>query len=95
MPPAARLTDMTTGHACFPPTIIAMGSPNVFINGLPAARVTDMIVPHVCGPTAHAAPIALGSTTCFINGLPAARIGDMIACTDFIALGSMNVIIGG
>lgn len=95
MPPAARMTDMTTGHACFPPTIIAMGSPTVFINALPAARVTDMIVPHVCPPVVHAAPIALGSSTVFINALPAARIGDMIGCTDIIALGSFNTIIGG
>lgn len=68
---------------------IAMGSPNVLINGMPAARVGDMAV--CVGPPDR---IAKGSTTVLINNKPAARLGDRTAHGGVIVTGMPNVLIG-
>ena len=68
--PAARQTDVTAGHGCFPPTTIQVGSATVFINGLPAARVGDAIVSHTCNVTpfpTHGGTVAVGSGNVFIG----------------------------
>jgi uncharacterized Zn-binding protein involved in type VI secretion len=88
MPPAARVGD-PTGH---PGTIGPPGVPTVLIGGLPAAVVGT---PHACslhGPNVIAGP---GLPTVLIGGLPAARMGDATACGSPIALGAVNVLIGG
>ena len=69
--PAARLTDMTTGHALpghgfYPPVPIISGSGSVFANNLPLARMTDKHAPH-CDPhpDCHDGVIINGSGSVF------------------------------
>ena len=94
MPPAARVSDMTTcpmfdgpkphvGGPIMPP-----GAPTVLIAGLPAARVGDMST--CVGPPAV---IAMGSTKVMIGGMPAARMGDMTAHGGVIVGGFPTVMI--
>lgn len=92
MPPAARVTDVTTHGG----TIIGPGVPTVLIEGLPAAVATDN---HVCAlppsghqPTASIFPI--GSTTVLIGGLPALRTSDTCLCGAGAAVGAVTVLIG-
>lgn len=68
---------------------IAVGSPDVLINGMPAARVGDMAV--CVGPPDR---IAKGSATVLINNKPAARMGDSTAHGGVIVTGMPNVLIG-
>ena len=98
MPPAARLTDMTSHGTPLGP---GPGSSNVSIGGRPAWRVASdfhvcplvtVLVPHVGGIAVK------GSSTVIINGLPAARMGDMVSEVgppNFIVSGEPTVIIGG
>lgn len=77
MPPAARVTDLTS-HGT---PLLGSGSANVLIGGLPAWRALADI--HSCplssGPAPHVGgPVTVGSTTVFINNVPAARQGDTI-----------------
>jgi uncharacterized Zn-binding protein involved in type VI secretion len=96
MPKAARVSDIGSGHGCFPATNIVAGSPNVFIENLPAARVGDPLAAHGCATcTPHGRGVASGSSTVFINGLAAARVGDSINCGGVISTGSGTVFIGG
>ena len=96
MPKASRLTDIGSGHACFPPSNVIAGSGNVIINGLQAARLSDPLMPHGCGKCPpHPRSISAGSGSVFINGLPAARIGDAIGCGGSMSTGSPDVNIGG
>lgn len=97
MPPAARMTDVTSHGTPLAP---GPGSPNVLIGGMPAWRATadfhacplvTGVVPHVGGV------VAVGSATVLINNLPAARQGDMVTESgppNSIAMGEMTVIIG-
>lgn len=68
--PVARLTDGTTGHGCWPATILAEGSGTVFVNGLPVSRVGDSNVAHTCPdiPETHSEPITGGSPNVFADG---------------------------
>jgi len=106
---AARATqDMTLGqiHTWTPVAAIA-GSPNVIVNGKPAIRVGDPFPVHtfIPGPPAdpHNSVSAQGSNTVFANGLALSRGpingpapgGDQTSCSDTIATGSPNVIVGG
>ena len=99
MPPAARVGDVTAHGGA----IVGPGAPNVLIGGQPAALVGDMhtcpqvdpatLVPHVGGPI-----LPPGMPTVLISGRPAAVLGGMCTCVgppDSIALGAMNVLIGG
>ena len=98
MPPAARLTDLTSHGTPLGP---GPGCPNVLIEGMPAWRaLSDMhvcplvtvLVPHVGGV------VAAGSLSVLIGGLPAARMGDMVVEAgppNSIAIGSSTVMIGG
>lgn len=96
--PAARLSDLGSGHGChYPPTPSIMGSPNVLINFLPAMRVGDAYVPHpcpVCPAPPHPRSLAAGSGTVMINNMPAGRVGDAISCGGNHTMGSPNVLIG-
>jgi RHS repeat-associated protein len=85
---------------------IAIGSHNVFINGLPAAYVTSEVAceehpttehcdPTTGDPVVSAPRLAEGSTNVFINGRPAARLGDRTECDGVIIKGSNSVFIGG
>lgn len=92
MPPAARVTDVTTHGG----TIIGPGIPTVLLEGLPAAVATDN---HVCAlppsghqPTASIFPI--GSTTVLIGGKPALRTSDTCICGAGAAVGAVTILIG-
>ena len=98
--PAARLTDM---HTCpmqtpaVPSPIPHVGGPitgpgvaTVLIAKMPASVVGDMAT--CVGPPDT---IAKGSATVMIGGRPAARMGDTSAHGGTIAVGCLNVLIGG
>lgn len=55
---------------------VAVGSGNVFVNGMPATRVGDATAGHACGPVTTNAE---GSGTVFINNMPVTRKGDALA----------------
>ena len=98
MPPAARVTDLTSHGTPLSP---GPGSLNVLIEGKPAWRalsdfhacpLVSGLVPHVGGV------VTIGSSTVLINNLPAARQGDIITeigPPNTIAIGSFTVLIGG
>ena len=93
--PAARLGDPTAHGG-----VVAVGSPNVLVNGQPAAGVGDLHVCPMCSPGPHVGgPILVGSPTVLVNGKPMARVGDACACAapapDVILAGSPNVLVGG
>lgn len=93
-----KMGAMTTGHACWPPTVVAQGSPNVLVEGIPAVTMGHMAIPHICTSKpypVHPAAVAKGSATIFVNGAPLARIGDMLSCSDMIAQGAGTVLGGG
>lgn len=94
----AQIGSMTTGHGCWPPTIICQGSPTVIAENKPAAFVGAAGIVHVCVVLpfpAHPTAVAQGSATVIVENMPAARIGDMMVCTDVIAMGAGTVIKGG
>jgi uncharacterized Zn-binding protein involved in type VI secretion len=96
MPAASRLTDMSTGHGCFPPTAVNGGvASKTSIEGLMAAFIGSTHPPHSCGTTTHAGrTITSGSAKTSIEGNPAARIGDSISCGDVMAQGASKTFIG-
>ena len=100
MPPTARLNDICTGHACWPPRPNVEGCATVMVNGRPlhcqghawdVHCCTHPGVPHGC----HDSVLASGSGTVIAEGRQAGRIGDPVACGGNVATGSDNVIIGG
>lgn len=95
MPAVARLGDVCTGHACFPPRPNNQGSPNVFVNGISAHRQGDGWPLHACGKSKHASTLAAGSGTVYVNGKQLGRIGDQVACGSAVAQGSGDVFAGG
>ena len=96
MPAAARVGDMHICPAANGPVphvggpIMPPGAATVLIGGMPAARTGDQAV--CVGPPDI---IVAGSGTVLIEGMPAARMGDSTAHGGTIALGALNVIIGG
>jgi uncharacterized Zn-binding protein involved in type VI secretion len=96
MPAVHRLTDICTGHGCYPPRENASASPNVFANSLAAHRVGDAWQVHgcaVCVP--HGASQASGSPNVFVNSKPWSRIGDAVDCGSSNQTGSGNVFANG
>jgi uncharacterized Zn-binding protein involved in type VI secretion len=92
MPPAARVTDLSTHGG----TLIGPGNSTVLIGGMPAAVATDQ---HVCAIPlpAHAptvSPFPMGSTTVLIGSMPALRVGDTCICGAAPAVGEPTVLIG-
>ena len=76
-----------------PSGMIAVGSPNVFINFRPAARATLSLAPCVV-EFGVPIPVKKGAKTVKINGRPAARIGDSLMCKAAVLSGSSDVKIG-
>ena len=79
----------------------AIGSPNVFVNGIAVSRQGDINTTHKLPPfpppkpcPVHTAGIAVGSLTVRINGLGCGRVGDSIAGCTAVASGSTNVFAG-
>lgn len=63
MPMVHQGTPTTTGHGCFPPTIITGGfAGTVFCNGQPVAIAgMTTIIPHRCGDSVHGGILSSGS----------------------------------
>ena len=96
MPAVTRIGDADVAH-CSGMTR-AVGSGDVFANGIGVSRQGDVNTTHLlpgapCPP--HAAPIASGSSTVFINGKGCGRVGDAISGCTSVAAGSPNVFAGG
>jgi uncharacterized Zn-binding protein involved in type VI secretion len=95
MPAVTRVGDNDVSHCSTPQR--AVGSDNVFVNGIAVSRQgdnnTSHLLPGVPCPS-HSAPIEVGSTTVFINGKGCGRIGDAIAGCTSVAQGSPNVFAG-
>ena len=76
--PLSRLTDITTGHGCYAPSVGVTASANVMVNGLAAHKVEDTFTPHTCGTDVHPDVASVGATKVLINGQPAMRLGDSL-----------------
>ena len=96
MPAATRVGDADVAHCSG--MVRAVGSGNVFVNGIPWSRQGDVNTVHLLPGApcpAHAAPIASGSSTVKVNGKGAGRVGDAISGCTSVAAGSGNVFAGG
>tara|TARA_B100000424_G_scaffold97812_1_gene73401 strand:+ start:344 stop:631 length:288 start_codon:yes stop_codon:yes gene_type:complete len=95
MPAVTRVGDADVPHCSA--MVRAVGSPNVFANGIAVSRQGDVntshLLPGVPCP-AHVAPIASGSPTVFINNLGCGRVGDSLTACTAVAAGSPNVFAG-
>ena len=95
MPAVTRIGDADVTH-CSGMTR-AVGSGNVFANGIGVSRQGDVNTTHLlpgrpCPP--HTAAITTGSTTVFVNGKGCGRVGDGITDCTSVAAGSDNVFAG-
>ena len=75
----------------------AVGSSNVFANGIGISRQGDVNTTHLlpgnpCPP--HAAAISSGSSTVKVNSKGCGRVGDGISGCTSVAAGSSNVFAG-
>ncbi len=97
MPAAVRLTDICTGHGCWPPRPNAGASTDVYANSLGAHRVDDAWEPHTCPdiPETHASVQQTGSPDVYVNGRKWARVDDDVACGSKNATGSPDVFFNG
>ena len=98
MPAVTRIGEADVAH-CSGMTR-AVGSGNVFANGIGISRQGDVNTVHKKPPAApvcpsHSAPIASGSSTVFVNGKGCGRVGDGISGCTSVAAGSGNVFAGG
>jgi uncharacterized Zn-binding protein involved in type VI secretion len=96
VPAATRIGDADVTHCSG--MVRAVGSGNVFVNGISWSRQGDNNTGHLLPGSpcpGHAAPIASGSGTVFVNTKGAGRIGDGISGCTSVAAGSPNVFAGG
>ena len=96
MPAVTRIGDADVPH-CSGMTR-AVGSSNVFANGIAVSRQSDINTVHKKPPVPcppHTAPITSGSSTVKVNGLGCGRIGDAITACTSVAAGSPDVFAGG
>ena len=96
MPAVTRIGDADVAH-CSGMTR-AVGSSDVFVNGIAVSRQSDINTVHLKPPVVcvnHTAPITTGSTTVKVNGLGCGRIGDAITACTSVAAGSPDVFAGG
>ena len=96
MPAVTRIGDADVAH-CSGMTR-AVGSSDVFANGIAVSRQSDINTVHLKPPVVcvnHTAPITTGSTTVKVNGLGCGRIGDAITACTSVAAGSPDVFAGG
>ena len=96
MPAVTRIGDADVAHCSG--MVRAVGSGNVFANGIPVSRQGDVNTVHLlpgtpCPP--HAAPITAGSSTVKVNKKGCGRVGDGITACTAVAAGSPNVFAGG
>lgn len=97
MTAVVRIGDQDIVHCSLP--VRAVGSPNVFVNGLAWSLVPNINIPHLIPAgrrcVVHTAPILNGSPKVFVNGLSAGRIGAPLLNCTATATGSLNVFCGG
>lgn len=92
MPKVTRVTDICSGHGCFPPSPAIAGSGNVFVNGLAVHRQGDALQPHGCPKCPpHGRASSGGSPSVYINGKPVVRLGDAIDCGGSFSTASPDV----
>ena len=94
MPAVTRIGDADVVHCSGMSR--AVGSSDVFVNGIAVSRQSDVNTTHkgpVCAP--HAAEITSGSSTVKVNDLGCGRVGDAITGCTSVAAGSENVFAGG
>jgi uncharacterized Zn-binding protein involved in type VI secretion len=92
MPAVTRIGDADVAH-CSGMTR-AVGSGNVFANGISISRQSDVNTSHLLPGSpcpSHSAPITSGSPNVFVNGLGCGRVGDGITSCTSVAAGSPNV----
>lgn len=92
MPAITRVGDADVAHCSG--MVRAVGSPNVFANGISISRQGDPNTVHLlpgspCPP--HSAPIASGSPNVKVNSLGTGRVGDELSGCTSVAAGSPNV----
>ena len=92
MPAVTRLTDIASGHGCWPDSDVIQGSPNTIFNNLPVFRITDEVRTHCC-VSCHDRHGSEGSPNTIINNLNVMRLGDPIDCGGFMVTGSPNIIV--
>lgn len=96
MPAVTLLSDVCSGHDCFPSRQNDTASSDVFVEGRGIHRQTDHWASHCCpNQGCHDSILATGSTSVFINGLGCGRIGDVVACGSTVATGAITVFAGG
>jgi len=96
MPAVTRIGDADVAH-CSGMTR-AVGSGNVFVNGIGVSRQGDNNTGHLLPAPpcpSHSAPIASGSSTVKVNSKGCGRVGDGITGCTSVAAGSSNVFAGG
>ena len=95
MPAVTRIGDADIAHCSG--MVRAVGSPDVFVNGIPVSRQGDINTTHLLPGSpcpSHVAPIAVGSSTVFVNGRGCGRVGDSLIVCTAVAQGSPNVFAG-
>jgi uncharacterized Zn-binding protein involved in type VI secretion len=94
MPPAARLSDLCTGHGCWNSRPNIQASTDVIFNNKGAHRQGDAWAVHCCNSSCHNAVLAQGSPTVITNGKQQGRVNDPVSCGSRILLGSNNILVG-
>jgi len=94
--PIGRITEICSGHKCYPPTVSVSGSSNVFSDDLPVHRVSDMYVPHCC-KTCHPVITSKASPSVYANDLACSHIGSSTSCSskNIMMTGSSTVWVEG
>jgi uncharacterized Zn-binding protein involved in type VI secretion len=93
MPNVALDTYVSTGHGCWPSTIVVSGTcaTKSFFNGLKIQLLGQTkYTAHTCDSTTHDEParaVSSASATFYMEGIRVARLGDSIACGDTIQIG--------
>ncbi len=96
MPAITLLSDVCSGHGCYPSRPNDTASSDVFVEGRGIHRQTDHWATHYCpNQGSHDSILAAGSTSVFVNGLGCGRVGDAIECGSIISTGAITVFAGG
>lgn len=87
MPLITRLTDLTTGHGCWPARPPIEASPDFFVNDIAVVRLGDNYEVHCC-VSCHGGVLSTASPDFYINDVAVGRVGDSVSCGDTVAEGS-------
>lgn len=81
---AARVTDMCSGHGCWPPRPAIGNCPRVFLEGLPAHRQGDSWAAHCC-KSCHSSALCMGSPRVYTCGQQQGRQLDPVCCGSVVS----------